>query len=55
MAERIETAEFDGKSKFLCRFCGGKTCSKEDPAKNKNPNAFDGLHSNWINDDIIAM
>ncbi|KAJ3112185.1 hypothetical protein HDU96_004853 [Phlyctochytrium bullatum] len=44
---------------FKCLFCGGDKCKYEnwrlwtgDPA---HPNAIDGLFSNWITDDILAM
>ncbi|EGR33826.1 protein tyrosine phosphatase domain protein 1 protein, partial [Ichthyophthirius multifiliis] len=47
--------EFEKKSKFLCMFCGGKNCPKENYLKNPNINAIEGLHSDWINNDILAM
>lgn len=44
---------FPKKVKALCRFCGGKSCAKENWKKCEKP-AIQGLHSNWITDDIIA-
>ncbi|CAD8166500.1 unnamed protein product [Paramecium pentaurelia] len=40
---------------FICYFCGGQDCKKEQAISNKNKNAIDGLHSDWITDDILAM
>lgn len=44
---------FEEKTKLHCRFCGGKTCKHENWKLVKNP-AIEGLHSNWINDNVIA-
>lgn len=38
---------------MICQFCGGKSCKHEDWTKCESP-AIKGLHSNWINDKIIA-
>ena len=35
---------------FICYFCGGKSCKREDWRQNKNVNAIKGLHSDWITD-----
>ncbi|CAD8202869.1 unnamed protein product [Paramecium octaurelia] len=40
---------------FICYFCGGQDCKKEQAASNKNKNAIEGLNSDWITDDILAM
>lgn len=47
------SSEVENKNSFICRFCGGKSCKHEDWTKCKNP-AIQGLHSNWINEQIIA-
>ena len=36
-----------------CMFCGGRGCKHENWKRNKNP-AIVGLHSDWIDDNIIA-
>jgi len=42
--------------KFLCKFCGDKECHHENYLTNTHyGNAFEGLHSNWITADILAM
>ena len=46
-------ATVEKKNSFICNFCGGKGCNHEDWTRCKNP-AIRGLHSNWINSDIIA-
>ncbi|CAD8112680.1 unnamed protein product [Paramecium sonneborni] len=40
---------------FICYFCGGQDCKKEQANSNKNKNAIEGLHSDWITDNILAM
>jgi hypothetical protein len=40
---------------IVCYFCGGADCKKEQASSNKNKNAIDGLHSDWITDNILAM
>lgn len=48
--------DFDEKAIFLCQFCGGASCDQENYLTNKiQPNAIEGLHSNWITPDILAM
>ena len=43
------------KIKFDCFFCGGKNCKVENYLKNPNqPNAIEGLNSNFITENIIA-
>ena len=43
------------KDKFICFFCGGKNCKVENYLKNPNqPNAIEGLNSNFITENIIA-
>ncbi|CDW87041.1 protein tyrosine phosphatase domain-containing protein 1 [Stylonychia lemnae] len=44
---------FDEKTKLHCQFCGGKTCKHENWTRCPTP-AIQGLHSNWINDNVIA-
>lgn len=47
--------EFKGGLKFLCRFCMGKSCKHENWKKNpKNPAGLDGIHCDWITEDILA-
>ncbi len=48
-----KSLEFPKRVKALCRFCGGKSCSKENWKKCQQP-AIKGLHSNWVTKDIIA-
>lgn len=56
MRGRFEVDDFDEKAIFLCQFCGGDKCDQENYLKNKIlPNAIEGLHSNWITDNILAM
>ena len=50
---RIKPEGFARKTKFLCKFWGGKKCKNENWSLCKDP-AIMGLHSNWINDKIIA-
>jgi hypothetical protein len=45
--------DFREKTRLLCTFCGGKTCKHENWLKCADP-AIQGLHSNWINADIVA-
>ena len=41
--------------RFFCFFCGGKNCNDENYLKNPNqPNAIEGLNSNFITENIIA-
>ena len=48
--------DFDEKAVLLCQFCGGESCPQEDFKANKiQPNAIEGLHSNWITHNILAM
>ena len=43
------------KNKFACLFCGGKSCKHEDYHYNlSNNNAIEGLHSNFITENVIA-
>ncbi|KAL4467270.1 hypothetical protein ABPG72_010077 [Tetrahymena utriculariae] len=52
---KTKVEEFSQKSKFLCLFCGGKSCSKENYLKNPHKNAIHGLNSDWITPEILAM
>jgi hypothetical protein len=53
---RFKVDDFDEKAIFLCQFCGGEECDHENYLKNKRqPNAIEGLNSNWITDNILAM
>ena len=45
--------DFREKTKIHCRFCGGKSCKHENWKLCTNP-AIEGLHSNWINENVIA-
>ena len=51
----IRETSFTKGLRFLCIFCGGKSCKHEDYTTNSNNNAFEGLNSNWITNDILAM
>ena len=51
----VKQGQFSKKSTFLCLFCGGKSCSKENPEKNPHENAIKGLLSDWITPKILAM
>lgn len=42
------------KTQFICFFCGGQTCKHEDYTKHKSNSYIKGLHSDLINDNIIA-
>ena len=39
----------------ICRFCGGKSCRREDYTKQKDTPAVVGLHSTWISSSIIGI
>jgi hypothetical protein len=39
---------------FICSFCGGRTCKREDYKKQIGPNAIKGLHSSWIAGMLLA-
>lgn len=46
---------FKSGLKFLCHFCGGKSCKHENWKKNpRNPQGLDGLNCDWIHDQILA-
>lgn len=45
--------DFPKKVKAICRFCGGRSCPKENWKKCAEP-AVQGLHSNWVTPHIIA-
>lgn len=40
---------------LICRFCGGKSCKREDWTKQKEVSAVRGLHSTWVTTDLLAM
>lgn len=41
--------------KFICRFCGGKSCKHENWRKNKrNPPELEGLNCDWITPNLLA-
>ena len=42
-----------GKRKFLCRFCGGRSCKYEDWTKNPDP-AIKGLNCDYVTPYIVA-
>jgi hypothetical protein len=50
---RLRPLEFTKGVKFICRFCGGKSCKSEDWTRHPSP-AIQGLHSDWITDEILA-
>ncbi len=50
---RVQARKFNTRNKLRCMFCGGKGCRHENYKRNKNP-AIIGLHSDWIDDNIIA-
>lgn len=52
-AQWHETEESRGG--FVCLFCGGATCKREDWRRQTDPSAIKGLHSNWVTDDVLAM
>lgn len=53
---QFRTTQFEEKQALLCTFCGGASCKLEDYRTNtKLPNALNGVHSNWITNNIVAM
>eukprot|EP00347_Sterkiella_histriomuscorum_P013220 403365547 len=50
---KLRAIDFDEKTKIHCQFCGGKSCKHENWTRCVNP-AFKGLHSNWVNDNVVA-
>lgn len=51
---RITPTPYQFRNKFRCIFCFGSSCPKENYLKHRNP-AIEGLHSDWVNSNIIAM
>mmetsp|Transcript_2771 Transcript_2771/g.2927 ORF Transcript_2771/g.2927 Transcript_2771/m.2927 type:complete len:466 (-) Transcript_2771:584-1981(-) len=47
-------SEFERITKIRCMFCGGATCKNENWLRHPNA-AIEGLHSDWITEDILAM
>jgi hypothetical protein len=43
------------KEEVQCLCEGGRSCSHENPARQKAPNAIAGLHSSWVSDQVLAM
>jgi protein tyrosine phosphatase domain-containing protein 1 len=43
------------KERVQCICEGGKSCPRENPAKQKGPSAIQGLHSNWVGSNVLAM
>lgn len=43
------------KEEVQCLCEGGRSCSHENPARQKAPNAISGLHSSWVSDQVLAM
>ncbi|KAG2440899.1 hypothetical protein HXX76_003752 [Chlamydomonas incerta] len=43
------------KEKVQCACEGSKWCTRENPAKQKAPNAIAGLHASWVGDKVLAM
>jgi hypothetical protein len=52
--KEMEKKHWDFKDKFTCFFCWGEKCKHEIHTNNKNKNAIEGLHSDFITEDIIA-
>ena len=49
----VHKRKWETRNKLRCMFCGGKGCKHENWKRCKNP-AIDGLHSQWIDENIIA-
>ncbi|KAG2493410.1 hypothetical protein HYH03_008535 [Edaphochlamys debaryana] len=43
------------KERVQCACEGSKWCTRENPERQKTPNAIPGLHSSWVGDKILAM
>jgi protein tyrosine phosphatase domain-containing protein 1 len=43
------------KEAVQCLCEGGRGCTREDPARQKDANAVPGLHSNWVGQHVLAM
>ncbi|EFJ43833.1 hypothetical protein VOLCADRAFT_96011 [Volvox carteri f. nagariensis] len=43
------------KEKVQCACEGSKWCTRENPARQKTPNALPGLHCSWVGDTVLAM
>ena len=50
---RTQSRRFERRNKIRCTFCGGKKCAREDWTRHSNA-AIRGLHSDWINENILA-
>eukprot|EP01015_Nassula_variabilis_P012096 TRINITY_DN19807_c0_g1_i1.p1 TRINITY_DN19807_c0_g1~~TRINITY_DN19807_c0_g1_i1.p1 ORF type:complete len:214 (-),score=30.48 TRINITY_DN19807_c0_g1_i1:38-679(-) len=48
------TMQVEKKDSFLCTFCGGKKCKQENWLNNPQ-SVIQGLDSDWITDNILAM
>ena len=44
----------DEPNTFVCRFCGGAKCKREDWTRQGGTGAIRGLHSDWVTPDILA-
>jgi hypothetical protein len=40
---------------LICRFCGGKSCKREDWKTQKDTPAIRGLHSTWVSANVMGM
>jgi hypothetical protein len=40
---------------IICRFCGGKSCKREDFTKQPDTPAIHGLHSTWVSANVLGM
>ena len=40
---------------LICRFCGGKSCKREDWTKQEDTSAIQGLHSTWVSANVLGM
>jgi hypothetical protein len=48
-------ASYVMKEAVQCLCEGGRGCTREDPARQEDPNAVPGLHSNWVGQHVLAM
>lgn len=54
VSEPILTDASQVQDRFLCRFCGGRSCKHEDWTRQGDKSAIRGLNSNWITKDVLA-
>lgn len=51
--KKLFKVEYKDGVRFICHFCGGKSCHHENHANHPSP-AIKGLHSDWITNEILA-